>query len=138
MVQFGFFPGEQLTKVKPPRGYAGAAIRAGALHESVFCSLSIWSVADYVSHWQQTAERTLDRSQVSFFCSDLTKQGACLLVSFPGIGEYWFEEWIVPRRNLVLGGFFISLLGNEPTPSVGGSSWSVARPEIEAFVRMGS
>lgn len=138
MVTFGLFPGKQLTKAPVPRGYAGAAIRAGELHESVFCSLKCWSMDDYVSHWRRTAERTLHEPQPSLFCSDLTDVNAMFLVAFPDFDDYRVEQRFVRRGELVIEGPFFSMRTDRPTPSPRASSWAVTRSEIEAFVRLNS
>jgi hypothetical protein len=134
MVTFGFFPGQQLTNETPPPGYGGAAIRAGTLHESVFCSLSTWKLDDYVSNCVQTAQRMLRAATTDFFCTDLAEKGVGLLAIFPDGDDFIVEEWVVRRDKVRLDGHLLSLPSLKPSPA-NGSQWSVTRAEIEAFLK---
>ncbi len=138
MNTFGFFPGEPATPQEQLPGYAVAGVRIGRLHETVFSSLSFWSIEDYVQHWRQTARQCLARPTLVLFCTDLTPKLVCAFVGFPADRGVDFEEWIIPRKDLTVDGTTVSF--RKPgtvTRETGSSTWRVTIDAISQFADAG-
>lgn len=105
--------------------------------ETVFCSLAIWNVGDYVDHWRHGASRCLQGRQPFLFCTDLTDQNACVFAAFPDGNGYLLEEWVVPRRTFTVSGLEIVPLSQGDIARSGGdtSSWWVDEAAIVDFVK---
>lgn len=135
MQAFGFFPGEPATpQDKVPRGYAVGGARVGCLHETVFCNLATWSIADYLQHWRQAARQCVAQTETVLFCTDLAPKHSCAFVGFASEAGYEFEQWIIPRKDLSVVG---TSLGFQPTRSTarqpGASTWHVDLDVIRQF-----
>lgn len=138
MSDFGFFPGEHARGLlPPPPGYAQAKVHLGDMVETVFCSLAIWSIGDYVDHWQHGALKCVQERQRFLFCTDLTDQNACVFAAFPEGGGYSFEQWVIPRRTFTVNGREIVPVSQDGMPRSGGdaSSWRVDGAAIADFVK---
>jgi len=84
-------------------------VRVGKMVETVFCNLTIWSSADYASHWRDGALKCLAEPQPRLFCTDLTKQNATVFAAFPEDDGYAFEQWVIQRRTFTVSGKEITL-----------------------------
>ncbi len=134
MTAFGIFPNQPLPgSIPPPNGYAPGSIRIGDLHETVFMSLSIWSIDDYIANWKSAA-RCVERRCPALFCTDLTIENAVVFAAFPALDVCYFEQWVRPQRRLELEGVSLSLRRpGTMKPSTGVSSWRVDLAEIRRF-----
>jgi hypothetical protein len=114
----------------PPPGYSVGWVRIDDLDETVFFSTEIWSSSDYAEHWNATAELLL-RGEIGLFCTDLTKDNACIFIGFPVEGGFEFEEWVIPRSQLELDGLQLKITRIDR--SEGASCWRVSKDAVKAF-----
>lgn len=138
MSVFGFFPSEHARgPLSPPPGYGVAKVHLGDAVETVFCSLVIWNVGDYVAHWRHGASKCLRERQALLFCTDLTDQNASVFAAFPEGSGYLLEEWVVPRGTFAVSAREITLVSQDDMVRSGGdtSSWWVDEAAIADFVK---
>ncbi len=134
MASFGFFPREARTSSPPPHGYAAANVRIGQLNETIFVSLSMWTIEDYLNHWKKTAHHCTSKPDTVLLCSDLAPENASVFVGFSAQDGYDFEEWIIPRARLTVDGPRIAKRGVwKLAPEAGASRWHVADGVIKQF-----
>lgn len=109
----------------------------GDVVETVFCSLAIWNVGDYVAHWRHGASKCLQERQAFLFCTDLTDQTACVFAAFPEDSGYLFEEWIMPHVAFTVGAREIVPVSQDDMVRSGDdtSSWWVDEAAIADFVK---
>lgn len=112
-------------------------MRLGDAVETVFCSLAIWDLVDYVDHWRHGASKCLEERRAFLFCTDLTDQNASVFAAFPDGNGFLLEEWVVPRRTFIVSGREIVPVGRTEIARSSGdtSSWLVDEAAMADFVQ---
>jgi hypothetical protein len=134
MTKFGSVPRENDKSGQQPEGYATATVHLGEHTETVAFWLKLWSPADYMQHWQESAAAMLGGQSPALFCTDYAPISCSCFVGWPADDGFLFEEWVIKHEDLPRECLASPTRAPVADPGKDASHFPVATADVEMLV----